>query len=537
MQLKPPALIHFRRAWLLLLAAALTLLLAACAPVNETPASTLNILVVADGKQIAVQTPAGSSVQSALEKAGVQLASMDRIDPPGFSLLTAPVAVKVTRVREEFEVREVVIPFEEQTVRNELLPKDDVRRIQKGLTGLKQETYRRVFEDGVEVSNTLFKSEILTEARPEIVMVGVQLPFTPIPLPGRLAYLTAGNAWVMEGTTGDRKPLVTSGDLDGYIFSLSADGTWLLYSRKAPEDAQGSINSLWAVRVTDENPEPINLQVNNVIHFADWVPGESQTISYSTVEPRAAPPGWQANNDLHSLSILPGGGVGKSKELLETNTGGIYGWWGTTFAWSPDGSRLAYARPDGVGLVDLAEGELQPLMEMLPLQTGRDWAWVPGISWSPDGRVLYTVDHGVDEDLPNPEESQLFHVTALAVSGDPAVPLALQSGMFAYPTAMNALRERSYPVAFLQARFPLQSETSNYRVWLMDRDGSNQVPLFPAEGTSGIGPQQVIWSPAAGGGNPRLGVLSEGNIFFIDIITGEAQKVTGDGSISRMDWQ
>ena len=41
-------------------------------------------------------------------------------------------------------------------------------------------------------------------------MVGVQAPFAPISIPGKLIYLTGGNAWMMEGTTSTRRPLVTS---------------------------------------------------------------------------------------------------------------------------------------------------------------------------------------------------------------------------------------------------------------------------------------------------------------------------------------
>lgn len=537
MQLHRQALTRLLHPRHLMMIIILVLLTTGCTQTAATPAIDLTVLVVADGSQIAVQVPSGSSVQAALEKAGIKLNALDRVDPPRFSLLTAPASVVVTRVREEFEVREVVIPFEQQTVRNELLPKDEVRRIQKGLTGVKQDTYRRVYENGMETSNTLFKSVVVTEARPEIIMVGVQLPYTPTPLPGRLAYLTAGNAWVMEGTTGDRRPLVTSGDLDGYIFTLSPDAEWLLYTRKASADDPDTINSLWAVQVGVETPEPVDLKVNNVIHFAAWVPDAGQTISYSTVEPRAAAPGWQANNDLHTVSILPGGGVGKSIEMIGSNAGGIYGWWGTTFAWSPGGSLLAYARPDSIGLVDLEEGEMRPLYKILPLQTGRDWAWVPGITWSPDGKVLYTVDHGDEEGLPAQEESQHFHVTAVPVDGSPAVPVVMESGMFAYPAAAPSIADRSYMVAFLKARFAQQSETSNYHVWLMDRDGSNQRSIFPQEDAIGIGPQQVVWSPPVTGSPPAIGVLSEGNIYFVNASTGEAQKITGDGSISRIDWK
>jgi hypothetical protein len=72
-------------------------------------------------------------------------------------------------------------------------------------------------------------------------MVGVQKPFTPMPIPGKLVYIASGNAWIMEESTGNRRPVVTTGDLDGQIFSLSPKGEWLLFSRKVKEET-GSEN-------------------------------------------------------------------------------------------------------------------------------------------------------------------------------------------------------------------------------------------------------------------------------------------------------
>ena len=54
------------------------------------------------------------------------------------------------------------------------------------------------------------------------------------------------------------------------------------------------------------------------------------------------------------------GSVLSDEEIIGTNSGGIYGWWGTQFAWSPDGSSLAYSRPDEIGLVDIQTGAFLP---------------------------------------------------------------------------------------------------------------------------------------------------------------------------------
>ena len=70
----------------------------------------------------------------------------------------------------------------------------------------------------------------------------------------------------------------------------------------------------------------------------------------------------------------------------------MYGWWGTTFSFSADG-RLAYSRPDGIGLVDQDGGYLKPLLNITPLNTHSDWAWIPPIAWGADGKSLYYVSH------------------------------------------------------------------------------------------------------------------------------------------------
>src|SRR5690606_4966452 len=120
----------------------------------------------------------------------------------------------------------------------------------------------------------------------------------------------------------------------------------------------------------------VDLKVPNVIHFADWLPGSENTkVIFSTVEPRQAAPGWQANNDLNVVTFSLNGWVKSGWDvILEANSGGVYGWWGTGFAWSPVGDRLAFVRPDELGLVDLSTGELQPLLRILPYQTHSDWA-------------------------------------------------------------------------------------------------------------------------------------------------------------------
>lgn len=494
----------------------------------------ISVSVSADGESVEVEIPAGSTAEDALTAAGIVPDTLDRTTPPLYTVLTDGAEVGLIRVREEFSIEQEVIPFENQIVRNESLPEGEEYWLQLGKNGIREVTTRIMFEDGEEVSRSVVKAVEVEPAVPQIKMLGVQKPFAPFPIPGRLAYLMDGSAWIMEETTGNRRQVVDSGDLDGRVFSLSPDGAWLLFTRRAEDEE--IINSLWAAHVSDDGGSIIDLGVENVVHFADWKPGSILTVAFSTVEHRLAAPGWQANNDLGMLTFSSSGFVRRLPDVLETNSGGLYGWWGTNFTWAPDGLRLAYARPDSVGVVDLQTGVLTPTLEITPLQTFGDWAWVPGIAWGPGGEVLYTQNH------PPPAESQVFDLVAAPLAGGGAVQVVPQVGMFAYPVPSRLQElpsgEASYQLAYLQAAFPSQSETSRYRLMVMDRDGSNRRLLFPEEG-AGIEPQLVVWSPEPldGRAGYALAVLYQDNLWLVDSVSGAAWQITGDGLTSRVVWR
>ncbi|RMF40565.1 MAG: DUF348 domain-containing protein, partial [Anaerolineae bacterium] len=284
--------------WLLLLLSAV--LLTGCAAPQVTP-QTMQVQVLVDGTQLRVQAAAGATVQEVLDVAGVQLSDLDRVDPPLYTVLSDGAQVQVVRVEESFDIVQEPVPFERQTLRSESLPEGETRLLQAGENGLREITYRRVYEDGVETSRSAVKVNIIRTPVPEIIMVGSQSPAQRMDIPGKLVYLDGGNVWLMEGSTTNRTPLLTLGDLDGRVFTLSRDGRWLLFTRKAENETD--INTLWAARIDQDPPTLVDLQVSNIVHFADWVPGSTLRVAYSTVEPRSAAPGWQANNDLQLRSF------------------------------------------------------------------------------------------------------------------------------------------------------------------------------------------------------------------------------------------
>ncbi|MEJ5201313.1 MAG: G5 domain-containing protein, partial [Anaerolineales bacterium] len=126
------------------------ILLVACNTQPDDTTTSVNVTIIADGRQSQITVLSGSSVQNALEKANIQLNPLDKVEPPTFTTIENSIQIKVTRVTEEFILEEKVIPFERQTVRNEALPAGQTMLIQPGVNGIQQITYRIVRENGIE---------------------------------------------------------------------------------------------------------------------------------------------------------------------------------------------------------------------------------------------------------------------------------------------------------------------------------------------------------------------------------------------------
>jgi hypothetical protein len=534
-------LYHFYK--VLLIASLLPILVTACFSPPPTPATeVITVQVEVDDTLETVQVPAGSTVEDVLAAGGITLSGKDRTEPAQVITLNEDSLVRVIRVEEVIETEQVVVPYEVLRQPTENLPVGQEQLLQAGKNGLKEVVSVRVFENGQEVSLSEVSSLEIEEKVDEIILVGVQSAIAPRELPSPLVYIANGNAWMMDQSTANRYLIVSTGDLDGRVFSLSDSNRWLLFSRS--EDDEDLINSLWVVDVTSPEDTLINLRIYNVIHYASWVPGSEDKFAYSTVEPRLAAPGWQANNDLVVRLFSENGWTSLVKTLQETNFGGVYGWWGSDFRFSPSGDFVAFASPDQIGIIPYQESEKQILQEIVPFKTQGDWAWMPGISIGPLGNVIFAVDHASQDGSLAAEESPIFDLIAIPLTGGGVKVVVRDVGMFAYPLASpitpKPTGEASYQVAYLQAIFPEQSATSNYRVALMDRDGSNQHIVFPATDKPGLQPSRSwgAWSPNPyqDTGSFPLAVIYEGNIWILDPGSGGAWQVTGDGRVQGLDW-
>jgi hypothetical protein len=228
-------------------------LLAGCVGPQAT-AGAVGIIVAVDGEEVRAAVPSGSTVVQAVEAAGVELGQLDRLQPPAYTLVTDGTHIEITRLEEAFEVEQITLPFPQQTIRNEALTRGERRLLQAGENGLQEITYRIVSEEGIEISRTPVKSVVVREAKPEILMIGAQTAYSPVPVEGTLAYVSAGNIWTVSGDSGRRTPITVSGDADGRILQLDPSAEWLLFTRRDPESTD-EINTLWAISAINSSPE------------------------------------------------------------------------------------------------------------------------------------------------------------------------------------------------------------------------------------------------------------------------------------------
>jgi hypothetical protein len=498
-------------------------------------AEKITVNVEKGGNLLTGTCAAGSTVEQALQELKVKYQPEDIITPVLSTVLSEDTTVKITSVTFEEEQKEQPIPFKSLTVQNESIPEGETYIIQAGQNGSEKITIKSTFEDGVLVSQVTSERNVIRDAVPEILMYGVKAEHAPIQIPGKIVYISNGSAWLLENTTGNRIPIVTSGDLDGRVLDLSSDGEWLLYSRKTQNDA---INSLWMLHITDWNAKPIDLRISNVIHFAAWLPGEARRLLYSTVTPQESAPGWKANNDLLFRLVSDTGMLMEDETIVQANDEGPYSWWGTEFYLSKDGRTLLYATPGSIGKIDRLTGEKKELTKIQPYEKTRsDWAWIPGVTWSSDETAAFFAFHGEIEGTTKSYDPTDFNIGKINLTDGQAAEIKSGTGLFSQPAASPLFEDGSSYIAYMQTISPLQSESSRYRIMLMDSDGGNAKAVFPLDEEDYVTPQRVIWSPTTVANQSWIAIIYKSNIWLVNPFTGIYNQITIDQSVTKMIWK
>lgn len=487
--------------------------------------SLLRVYIEVDHGTRTMETNA-DTVRDLLAEAGITLGELDRVSPDLNFSVKPEMTVRVIRVSEETETQTVSIPFERRIVPNEAFPPGEQRLVQLGENGQEEITTKITFEDGVEVSRVQLSKTVVKEPIEEILVVGAEKSSSSIPIEGTVAYLSGGNAWLMKDNSATRHPLTAAGDLDGRVFDLSPDGSKLLYTRTISETVDTPLNELWLVDTRIVGEAPISLPLKGVL-YAAWSPRLTETvIAYSTAERVVSQPGWRARNDLWLWDT--GQKISEAVEIVPPNTNGLYPWWGTNYAWSPDGSLFAYANASQVGVIDIISQTTTTLVEFAPYQTNSDWVWVPTVSWAPNSKFIATVIHGPPLQDEAPEASPVFDLWLLAADGSLKAKAWEQVGMWSNPIW------HPQGIVFGRAINPLNSVDSPYKLTTVDWDGSNPQLLFPLEGEPGVLLPEIAWEPRLDG---RSFVFVNRNNLFLHQGDGTPpQQLTSDNQSYRPEW-
>lgn len=281
----------------------LTLLVTACS-------TNKRVIVLVDGERRVIETQA-TTVGEVLKQQNILLGDQDRVEPPDFTPIERTATIQIVRVAIQTETTREPVEFERLYTQEENLPEGQVRVSRLGANGQAEITYQVTLEDGREVSRREIARRVLQQPANELLLIGTQGAVAPVNITGTLAYIGKSNAWIVRGSTADRRPLTTQGDLDGRVFDLSPDGKFLLFSRA---DAQ-KLNTLWVIDTVPFNAEARRVPIENAL-YAQWAPDGSAMIAYTSAEKTQGAPGWNAYNDLNIATLH---GITESIQISDTD--------------------------------------------------------------------------------------------------------------------------------------------------------------------------------------------------------------------------
>lgn len=509
------------------LCVALACCLAGCAqgaslPLPAPTPAPATVYLHMDAADQVLQTEA-PTVRLALRDWGLHLEATDEVTPPLWTPVRSGMAITITRYLEERE--EEVLPAGMRTVRDEFLSPEEGRVVQAPEDGLEEFIYRAAYDGPHRLGRELVARRVVVPPREGLELVGAKGTIPSAPISGTLAYISNSDAWVMRGESGHKRPLTRDGLLDGRVFDLSPDGRTLLFTQ-TPTRTDAAFNELWTMDAEVLNARPQPTGIAGVL-WAAWAPGRGSAdasgdlgaglrFAYTSAEPTRGAPGWRARNDLR-LVAWP---ALTETLVLSPTSAFIYSWWGETWAWSPDGRALAYARADELGLLRLERGEREPLQRFRPYHTGGDWVWLPQIAWAPDGGQLAANLHT------GAEEEALFSVMLLDLEGG-VRELAPDAGPWAAP-AWSPRGDRivlglPQPGAEAGAYLLHQIATA---VW------APPAPLLP-EGAIAVPYLDLAWGPDG----DQLVVRQDGDLQLVHLSDGRVAPLTATGLASHPRWR
>lgn len=195
--------------------------------------------VMADGETHVVNSTA-LTVAQALDMAGVSLGELDKISQPLGNIITQADNIEITRVTTEYYKEEVKIDPPTQRKDDDSLEKGITRVVSKGKSGVRENTYEIVYENGVEVARELVDTAVLEQPVAKVVAQGTiavasrggnTFNFSEARVVTATAYTATGNrtatgTWPKVGTIAvDPRviPYKTKVYVEGYGYAVAED--------------------------------------------------------------------------------------------------------------------------------------------------------------------------------------------------------------------------------------------------------------------------------------------------------------------------
>ena len=476
--------------------------LVACSEESESSTSFLVVLRV-DEIERAYRFTKNHTVADLLSKADLTLNEGDHLSHSMDASLDDGMIITVQKSGDWTDCVLRPIPYGELRLPNELLNPGENRLGPGGKDGIERVcTYFQVRDGGT--NQTEIRSEIIKPAIEQITFFGVDLLEVGLPIKGTLSYISHGTVWIVRDHSDHRSAFSQAFDADGYVFELSPDGESLLFTRRYELEEK---NQLWLLRSTsDLNLPSLQLDVHNV-SVATWHPREQDTIfTYHEVE--------SPTLQRHQLDLRNG-----VLQTIET----VHLQLDTTaenrLLLNNEGTQFAYSGNNGIGTINLRYEETYPLSLFAAKNQENNLFWVPEVSWSYDDKVLITTIPMSTENQPN-----RYDIVAYFMEDEIRVTLFENVGQKAIA--------RYSPRASTNIAFT-QNHAGHYALFISDQDASNERLLFPLTEDIPIADvSEFSWSP----NGQQLLAVADGNLWLIEVDSGQAWQLTGDGGVSAIDW-
>src|SRR5262249_5199755 len=158
--------------------------------------------------------------------------------------------------------------------------------------------------------------------------------------------------------------------------------------------------------------------------------------------------------------------------------------------------------------------------------TRGDWVWIPQLAWSPDGHFVAATIHAPPNGAERGEDATGFDLMLLSRDGKFSLPIARNTGMWAFPAWSPKDARGESKLAFGVAQNQVNSERSVYSLNIMDRDGSNREQIFPEveNALDGVKVVQFAWSPDV----RQLIALRDGDLWLYDLASKQWSQLTAN---------